>query len=232
MRPHTGLLLHHEVALLSLKDQEGTVESGAHYRMAMGAAILAELLLAGSVEIEKEKKKSFARVVNDRNLGDPLLDECLQRVATHKKRQQLQTWVSRFAHTKHLNHRVAMELCRKGVLRADEDKVLLLFKRRIYPEVDPKPEREVVTRLKKAIFGAGTVAPRTVTLIAIAQAANLLKNVVEKKRLKERKERIKKITNGEASGKATKQAIEAAQAAAAISVIIAASVVTTTTASR
>ena len=238
MKSSNELFLYEEVMLLSLKDEKGTIESGARYQIALGAAILADLLLNGRLEVEQEKKKKFARVINDRSLNDELLDECLARVKDHKKRQQLHVWVSRFANTKRLKHRVAESLCRQKVLRIDEDKVMGLFKRRIYPEFDPKPEREIIARLKKAIFGAGQVDPRTMALIAVAQAANLLKNAFEKKRLKDRKDRIKKITNGEASGSlpghsagsATKEAIQAAQAAqaaAAMTVIMAASVATT-----
>lgn len=226
MKTARHLSLYHEVTLLALKDEKGTVESGAYILPAIGAAILSELLLSGRVEIESEGKKSFTRVVSTEVLGDDLLDECLQRIHASKKRHKLQTWVTRFSNTKNLRHRVALDLCARGVLRASQDKVMFVFKRRIYPEIHPKPEREIVARLKKAIFGAGPVDPRTVALVAIAQAANLLKNAVDRKRLKDRKERIKRITSGEATGRAAKDVIEAAQAAAAISVIIAASVVT------
>ena len=216
MKPNNRLFLYQEVALLSLKDKKGTVESGAHYKAAIGAAVLAELLLSGRVEIEQEKKKQFVRVINDKSLGDPLLDECLQRIQTSKKRRQLKAWVSRFANTKNLMHRVAVDLSRLGVLRVAEDKVLLVFKRRIYPEIDPKPEREIIARLKKAIFGAGAVDPRIVSLVAIAQSTNLLKNAFEKKQLRERKERIKSIASGDATGKAAKEVVQADQAAAAM----------------
>jgi len=213
------LFLYQEVMLLSLKDERGTVESGAYYRQAIGAAILAELLLSGRVVIEREKKKEFAHVVNAERLDDPLLDECLQRIQASKRRQRLRTWVSRFANTKNLLHRVATGLCRLGVLRLAEDKVLLVFKRRVYPEIDPKPEQEIVARLKKAIFGSGLVDPRTGALIAIAQSTNLLKNALEKRELKERKERIKSITSGDSMGKAAKEVVQAAQAAVAMVVI-------------
>lgn len=79
---------------------------------------------------------------------------------------------------------------------------------------------------------AGAVDPRTVTLIAIAQSANLLKNAFEKKKLAERKDRIKKIIIGDATGQAAKDVVQAAQAAAAMSAIIGATVVTTTAASH
>ena len=220
MKLDNRLFLYQEVTLLSLKDEKGTVESGAYYRAAIGAAILAELLLNGRVEIEQERKKKFARVVNNKSLNDPLLDECLQRVQASKKRQQLRTWVSRFANTKNLMHRVAMDLCRLGVLRVAEDKVLLVFKRRIYPEINPKPEHEIIARLKRAIFGEGSVDPRTVALVSIAQSANLLKNAFEKRELRERKDRVKSITSGDATGKAAKEVVQAAQAAAAMVAIM------------
>ncbi|MBU8872021.1 MAG: GPP34 family phosphoprotein [Gemmatimonadales bacterium] len=226
MKSREKIFLYEEVMLLSLKDEKGTMENGAFNQAAIGGAILSELLLSGRIEIEQEKKKRFARVANDRSLGDPLLDECLQRIRDAKKRQQLRTWVSRFANTKDLKNRVARQLCRKGVLREAEDKVLLIFKRRIFPEIDPQPEREIIARLKQAIFTTGPVDSRTVVLVAIAQSANLLKNVFEKKKLKERKERIKIISSGDAAGNATREVIQAAQAAAAMTAIMAASVAT------
>jgi lysyl-tRNA synthetase class I len=198
--------------------------------MAIGAAILAELLLNGRIDVDEDGKKKFARVLHDRSLDDPLLDECLQRIVNSKKRQQLQTWVSRFANTRNLKHRVALQLCRSGVLKEDEDKVLWIFKRKVYPEVDPRPERAIIQRLEKAVHGAGPVDGRTTALVAIADSSNLLKNAIEKKRLKERKDRIKRIANGDAAGKAARDAVQAAQAAAALAAVIAASTVATTTA--
>lgn len=226
MKPANPLHLYEEVLLLALKDEKGTIAGGSAYRIALGAAILAELMLSGRIAIEQEKKKQFARVVDDRPVGDEILDEALQRVRDHKKRQQLRTWAPRFGNAKDMLHRAAQGLCRKRVLRADQDKVLWVFKRRIYPELDPKPERAIVRRLEKAINGAAPVDPGTMTLVAIANATNLLGNVIDKKRLKERKERIQRITSGDAAGAAAKAAVDAARAAVAGSVVIG-SVVTT-----
>lgn len=226
MRTRDNLFLHEEVLLLALRDREGTNESGVWLDKALGGAILAELLLSGRLEVERDKKKRFARVVNPDPLGDPVLDECLQRVVAAKKRQQLQTWVTRFANMKGLKRRVARGLCRMGVLREDEGTVLKIFRRIIYPEVDPGPERRIVARLEEAVFGDGPIDPRTMVLVAIAQAGNLLKVHFDKKRLKTRKQRLKDVVAGEAAGSATAQAVAAAQAAAAMTVIIASTVAT------
>jgi hypothetical protein len=133
----------------------------------------------------------------------------------------MQTWVTRFANMKNLKHRVAEQLCRRGILRAGEDKVLLIFTRRIYPEMNPAPERQLIQRLRKAIFtGTRDLDPRTVVLVSLANAAGLLRVTFDKRRLKERKDRIERIVNGEITGKAARAAIEAMQAAIMVAVIV------------
>lgn len=213
------LFLHEEIMLLALRDQKGTVEFGSLYNYALGGAILAELLLAGRISVEAGKKK-LVDLVSREPMGDPVIDECLQKIASAKRRADPQTWVQRFSTLKKLHHRVAEGLCQRGILRADEDKILLIFSRQIYPELNPQPERKLIERLRKAIFGdSGVVEPRTVILIALAHAADLLRIPFGKRDLRQRKKRIQKIIDGEMMGKATKEAIEAAQAAAAVVVV-------------
>ena len=230
MSDRNNLTLYEEVMLLALKDKQGTPESGGYYNQAVAGAILAELLLTGCVEVQPEKKKQFAIASGARPPADPLLAECLGKIAESAKRQQVRTWVSRFANLKQLKRRVALQLCRKGILREREDKVLLIFKCKIYPELDPRPERAVIERLRQAIFTqTEDLDPRTVVLMALAHHTNLLKNAFDKKKLKERKKRIEAVVNGEVIGAATKEAVQAAQAAAAMVAIMPAVVVTTTT---
>ena len=83
-----------------------------------------------------------------------MIDECLDKFSKAKKRAQLQTWIQRLGQMKHLKYKAAEQLAKRGILRADEDKILGLFKRRIYPEIDPRPERELIGRLREAIFGS------------------------------------------------------------------------------
>ncbi|MFA9454949.1 MAG: GPP34 family phosphoprotein, partial [Candidatus Aminicenantaceae bacterium] len=121
----------------------------------------------------------------------------------------------------------------RGILRADEDKVLLLFTRKVYPEVDPGPENKMTERLREAIFTEKEdIDPRTVVLVSLAAATGLLKVTFDKKELKARKERIEKVVNGDLSGKATKAAIEAMQAAVFVACIMPAIIATTTTAAH
>lgn len=217
---HKPLFLHEEIMLLALRDETGVMESGTWYRLAAGGAILSELLLAGRIEIE-DGKRPLVNLLGRDPLGDNLLNECLEKVAAARRRATAQTWVSRFANTKRLAHRVALDLCDRRILRHEEKSVLLVFKRQVYPEIDPRPEKELVGRLRKAIFSdSRTVDERTMVLVALASASGLLKAHFDKKELRRRKGRIDKMIDGHLAGKATKQAVAAAQAAAAMAAIM------------
>ncbi len=214
MTIQTTLFLHEEIMLLALRDEEGTIASGTMYQYAIGAAVLAELLLNKRIAVGEPRKKKLVDLISSQPLGEPLIDQCLEKICNAKRRASLQTWVSRFSGVKNLKHRVARQLCERGILRADEDKILLLFTRKIYPEVNPEPERKLIERLRQAIFtDSRDVDSRTVVLVSLANSTGLLKAVFDKKELKGRKARIKEISDGEITGKAAKEAIEAMQAA-------------------
>lgn len=211
------LFLHEEIMLLALRNREGTVQIGTNFQYAIGGAVLADLLLEGRVVVETKRKKKYLKLADSTPFGNTVIDECLRKVVDAKRRAQLRMWVSRFARVKKLKHRVAKELCRRGILRSDEDKVLLVFSRKIYPEINPEPERQILDRLREAIFtDTDQVEPRTAVLLSLAKSTGVLKANFDKKKLKTRKDRIERIINGEVTGKATKEAIDAMKAAAMV----------------
>jgi Golgi phosphoprotein 3 len=209
--PHS-LYLHEEILLLALQDREGTVVSGAWYSQALAGALLTELILRGRLRSTGDDGK--LEVVSTETLGEPLLDECLGLVAGAKKPKPMSDWLSKVANWKELKHRVAERLCERGILRSDTDKVLLFFERRIYPEVDPEPERAIIERLREAIFTErDDLDPRTVVILALAYRTEILKAAFDRKELKARKARIESVVNGDATGKAAQDVIEAVQMA-------------------
>ncbi len=215
MDQQPDLLLHEEILLLALKDKKGTIASSASmYQYIVGGAILAELMFQGRITIDKTTRKKLVDIVSTNLTGDSVLDDCLKKVSQAKRRASVQTWVNRFAGVKHLKNRVAEQLCRKNILKEDEDKVLLFFTRKIYPEIHHQPEQEIINKLEKAIFSESEeVDPRTVILLSLAYKTDLLKIVIDKKKLKEREMRIGRLINGEMIGKAAGDAIAAVQAA-------------------
>jgi len=214
------LYLHEEIMLLVLRDEQGTIEFGAWYNQALGSAVLSELLLAERIAID-DGKKHLVDLVSDRPIGEPVIDECLSKIVLAKRRASATNWVSRFGNLKQLKHRVARGLCKRDILRADEDKVLLLFSRKIYPEVNPIPERELIDRMREAIFtDVEPVDIRTVILVSLANACDLLKFSFDKKELKDRAKRIEQLSNGDLIGQAAKEAIQAIQAAIVVAAVM------------
>jgi len=145
----------------------------------------------------------------------------LQKINEAKRRGSLKTWVVRIANIKKLKHRIARELCHKSILRTDEDKVLLIFTRKIYPELNPHPELELVERLRDVIFtDSDNVKPEDAILIALAKQNGLLRKKFDKQELKSRKDRIKMISEGSVTAKATKEVMDAIAAVVITSVVV------------
>lgn len=214
-----SLFLHEEVLLLALEDRKGTIDFGSPYAYAIGGALLAELLVRGRIEVTGSGRKRLVQVLDGTPVGEALLDESLGRIAGAKRRGSLMTWVARLAGSRKLRDRLAEGLCRRGILRAEEKEVLFFFKRRMYPALDPGPERDVVGRLRQAILTDMDVDDRTVVLLALANSARLLPMVCDKKELKRREDRIEALVRQDVFGTAVKSAIETAEVAAALIIV-------------
>lgn len=228
--PLENLGLHERALLLALHDERGTIHRAGMYAYAVAGGILAELFLAERLRLEERsgKKKPLVAVASATQVGDRLVDEVLDTIRKAKRRAPLDRWVSRIANTAKLKHRVARSLVHKGVLREDEGRVLLIFRRTIYPEVDPRPERALVESLRDAILSdAVDVDPRTAILVSLGWRAGLLNGVVDRKQLKARKARLEELGRGEAIAGATREAIEAVQAAMTAATIAATTAATT-----
>ncbi|MBT8075358.1 MAG: GPP34 family phosphoprotein, partial [Gammaproteobacteria bacterium] len=89
------LFLYEEAMLLALRDEKGTVMTSFPDQVVAGA-VLAELLLDGRISVE-DNKKQLVDVLHDGQLGDPLMDECLEKIASSKRLASVRTWVSRLA---------------------------------------------------------------------------------------------------------------------------------------
>ena len=226
----SDLHLYEECLLLALKDEEGTKDPYVNLGFSLGGAMLADLLLLGKVEVEEEKRQSFLKLVDPSETGDPLLDECTLKLHHAKRRATLGTWVQRFGALRNLKHRAAEQLVARGILKAEEGTILLIFKRKLYPELDGRVEKEIVERLRRAIFTrTSEIDPRTVVLVSLADKTGLLRANFDKKKLKEQKKRMEQIGKGELIGAATQDAINAAMAAVMAASIIPIIVTTTVT---
>lgn len=223
-----SLMLHQEVVLLALRDDKGTFASGM-YLYSIAGSMLSELLLQQRIITNDDEKETVA-VIDDSKTGCETLDDLLKQIDDCQKHQGLQDWVYRAAQMDKLNHRIAESLCEKGILKKETGKVLWVFSRTIYPELDGSYEDSIRRRMSDIMFQTEAKADsRTGVLIALALHGNLLTPNFAPDELSQHKERIKEIAEGQhlAAG-ATQAAITAVQAA--INAAVIASTVATTAA--
>ena len=224
------LHLHQELMLLILDDSDGTFD-GSMYHYGLAGATLSELLLQGRLKVSNDD----ARLVNvalREPIGDELLDELLQKILESKKEYGLQHWVSTAASIKDLEHRIANQLCDLGILKIDEKKILWMFTKRVYPELDGSIENEIRTRMADVMFTPGIKADeRTAAIIAFAKSCRALDSNFAKVELKQYEQRIDDICAGKIlATEATDEAITAVQTAVMVATI--ASTIALTTAVR
>jgi hypothetical protein len=213
------LCLHHELALLVLDDSKGTFE-GSMYQYGFAGAIMSELLLQGYIEVTDDKDSLVSVKVN-KPTGDSIMDEVLDKVAESAKPRTLQYWVSQIAGLKNLKQRIADQLCELGIVSQQEGKVLWLFTRKIWPELDGSYEDAIRKRMADAMFSESTQPDdRTAVLIAFANSSGVMNTNFASVELRQHAARVKTICEGKllAAG-ATQDAIAAVQAAIMCAVI-------------
>lgn len=210
------LTLPEEVLLLALRDV-GTV-GGFYTGYALGGAVLAELMLRKQMRVEGSGRKERVRLINDDSAGDSLLDECRARIRDARRLRAPSAWVASLAGAKKLVPRVAESLRRRGILRIKETRVLWVFPRRLYLEMEMRPKREVVERLRATIFGSDgnpEPNPRTTALLALADGANLLRPLFGRKPVRGRRHHVKQLVRNDPVGRAVRGAVKAAAVATA-----------------
>ena len=213
------LFLHHEIVLLALNDKKGTFAHGM-YLYSIAGGLLSELLLQDRIMAADDGKGDVT--VPDQDLpDDEILCEVLQLIKASDKPRNLSHWVSKAAQIRDLPHRVAGQLAEKGIVTADEKKVLWVFSRRIYPELDGTFEDEIRQRMAALMFGNAAADARTTVLVALARHAGLLKENFAPAELEQHQERIANLASGNilAEG-ATQETIKAIQTAIIVAAIV------------
>ena len=119
-----------------------------------------------------------------------------------------------------MKHRVTEGLCKRAILQKQEHKVVLFLNRNVYPEVDLKPKQTILDRLEKAIFfKSEDIDDRTIILLSISYHANLLREIMDNDKWKEKNNHIKSLIHHETVGKAVNDTMLAMKILAAVILI-------------
>jgi len=221
--PESGhLFFYEEIMLLALRDDDGRIENKASfsYKHLLAGALLADLLMHDRIKVESDKKL-IVKVISATLTGNELLDVALAKITASKKPRGAAHWLSAFQRISNFQGKAAESLCKRGILAAEQGKVFLFFDKTYYPELNPKPEQDLIARLNKAIFGDDLeIDDRTLVLLALVRKSELLKIPFNAKLLKERRHRMKDICDGDLIGEAAHKAVQAAQTAVMMAAIM------------
>jgi golgi phosphoprotein 3 len=217
MSEPSPLRMYEEIALLSLHDEKGNFQGSMHAH-ALAGAVVTELVLLERLHITKgSRKRTFLEAGDPTPTGDPVLDGAVERVAGARRRGRVSTWVGRLASQRKpsLREGAALSLVERGLLVREEGRVLGIFRRVRFPMSDGGPEAALIERLRIALDDNAPVPedPRSSIILALAQSAGILGHVFEKSFLRSRKERLAMLAKLDGVPGATREAIQAAQAA-------------------
>ena len=221
------LTLPEAMMLLTLQDETGKVEvrsfwtGRVNYAMAVGGAVLNELVLLERVRIDDTAEPPMVEVCSAVPTGSAFIDECLAKMSTAAKPLSAQHWVNAISGTKDLRGRIARGLADRDILEVDEERAWMFFTREVYPELDPEPERKLRERIRNAVlFDDDDLDARTCAVLALGKATGFHTLLFSKDELKARAERIESIIEGRACADAVQAAVAQAVAAAMMVVVL------------
>ncbi|MGC4939185.1 GOLPH3/VPS74 family protein [Kribbella sp. DT2] len=217
------MLIAEDLLLLLYDDETGkplTGSPGLDY--ALAGAVVVELTLLGKVDITTDSddgKPGRLKVLDPSPTGDALLDERLALVVqlAGKKPKDVMGKLS-----KKLRDPVLRRLAERGILQAEENKVLGLFPVTRWPAKDAQHEGEIRAALENVLKLGTTPDERTGALIALLSALDVVPKVVtdavDRKALKRR---AKEIAESDWAAAAVRRAVQDMQTAITMSIVVA-----------
>ncbi|MFE5830931.1 GPP34 family phosphoprotein [Streptomyces sp. NPDC056508] len=216
------ITLAEEIMLLSLDDESGAAKEKQSAAWAVAGGILLDLVLAGRVTVDGGR----LRVADKMPTGVPLLDERLRQITEWAGRRNRAPKVTEWLTKDHPKAVKATteSLHGRGLVRAEQRRVLGIFPVTRYPEADGSVERELRDRLRAVVLDGAAPDTRTAGLVALVHGAKLHRVAFPDVPRKEIAPRLEEIAAGQWAAEDVRRAIHDMQAA--MVVVMAATVVT------
>ncbi len=220
------MLIAEEFLLLAFDDETGRpLIGGDKLEPALGGALLVELALKERLTVAPKEagvtKRGRVTIIDLKPTDDPELDTALTAVAAREgtKIGHFITSMSGKRISKGVKLRLLTRMARAGLLTEQHGKVLGLFPTTQWPAADRAAEDEIRQRLHGALIAGTTPSERTVSLIALLTATDLLVKVVPTDDKRALRRKAKELSEGDWAAAAVKAAIdEVAGATTAVAV--------------
>ncbi|GAA1662671.1 hypothetical protein GCM10009745_00270 [Kribbella yunnanensis] len=219
-----GMLIAEDLLLLLYDDETGKPIVGSpKLEYALGGALLIELTTLGKMDITAKgdgERPGRLKVLDTSSTGDAILDDRLAYAVSKagKKPKDILSGLS-----KKVRDQLLARLAQRGILEADEGKVLGLFPVTRWPAKDAQHEGEVRAALGNVLKVGTMPDERTGALIALLSALDVVPKVitdsVDKRQLRAR---AKVIADSDWAAAAVKKAVAEMQAAITAAIVVSA----------
>ncbi len=212
------MLIAEDLLLLLTDDRSGKLlVSPTQVDIALGGALLVELVLAGRVELTGQDgpvPTGRLLVVDASPTSDPLLDEALSELEDKQGKRPNQV-VSRLA--RGLRARLHMRLAEQGLLHEETAKILGILPSHRWPSDDSGHEDSLRLAIADVLRVGATTDPRLGALVSLLHALKAVTKSFDSAVVglpkQELKANSKQISDGEWASKAVRDAINAMLAA-------------------
>jgi hypothetical protein len=211
------MLIAEDLLLLLTDDVTGepAVDS-ERLTSALAGSVLVELVLANRLTVTRAGgwgSGSQVAVVDRTPLGDPLLDEALERAAARRQPVAAQSLLPVLG--KGLADSLRSRLAARGILRAKEGRMLGIFPTRVWPAADSRHEAQLRTALWEVVVRGRDPRPNEACLVSLLHALNEVPKQFRADGVTPRQLRARAaaLAEGNIGGEAVRRAVEAADAA-------------------
>lgn len=211
------MIIAEDLLLLLTDDVTGKpVVDSQRLSFALAGAVLVDLVLAERLTITDAGRwgsGSRVAVASSAPLDDAVLEEALRRAGQRRQPVGAQALLTTLA--KQLPDALRARLVERGILRAEEGRVLGIFPTRAWPAADSRHEAAVRAALWDVVVQGRTPTEREVCLVALLHAVGQVPKQFATAGMTSRqlRDRAKALSQGNVGGEAVRRAIEAANAA-------------------
>ena len=177
---------------------------------ALAGAVLMELAARGRIDLENPA----VSVLDPTPVGDDVLDQSLDLIASAKKTRRVAHWVRRLSKSAKLIWRDALrKLCQRGILERRESKFLGLVPVRRYHVKDGRTDQMIRERLTEAARGPSPPAGQDFSVVILLESSGHLRRLLPKKDLKAARKRVRQISRSNLAARAVTAEIRKTNAA-------------------
>lgn len=187
------MLTFAEEILLLMLDDDGMFlpVRGGSVEHVLAGAVLIDLAFANRIDTDPERLVCLDRTPT----GNPMLDRVLDRIADSCETQDTKGWIEELAGqgATEIRRQALASLIERGILEAQDEKFLWVFRSRRYPTIDGRVEREVRLRIADVLLSDDTPDPRDVALICLVDACNFLPDIFSAREIERAAPRVRQL---------------------------------------